>query len=226
MYNCITTEIVNCSFTDNRATSIIQDSQHRGNAGGVAIGFHGVSSTNQTKLSVLVVGSTFKGNTAHPGNQVTSSTLVLQRRVFVGRGGGMAVYVAEDDPVTIKVIDCTFVNNSAATRGGGVYTFFDPTLSNHEFLLADSLLEGNSVIGTKGREGDGGAGGGIATNQFTPLDKRFPNSVVITNCTFRHNQGRQMSSVAMTILAKAAIPSVSVLCYSLDGGWWRRGCLC
>ena len=227
MYNCITTEIVNCSFTDNHATSFIQDSQYRGNAGGVAIGFHGVSPTNQTKPSVLVGGSTFKGNTAYPENQVTSSALV-QRRVFVGRGGGLAVYVEEDDPVIIKVIDCTFINNSAATRGGGVFLFLDGKLSSHAFLLADSLLEGNSVIGTNGSDGSGsgGAGGGIATSLFTPLDKRFPNSVVITNCTFRHNQGRQLSSVAMTILAKAVIPSVSVLCYNLDWGWWRRGCLC
>ena len=150
MYNCVTTEIVNCSIVDNHATSVTQDSQYRGKAGGVAIDFHGVLPidfhgvlpTNQTKPSVLVAGSTFKGNTAHPENQVTSSTLV-QRRVFVGRGGGLAVYMGEDDPVIITVMGCTFINNSAIARGGGVYIFLDGKLSGHTFLMADSLLEGN-----------------------------------------------------------------------------------
>ena len=88
-----------------------------------------------------MAGSTFKGNTAHPENQVTSSTLV-QRRVFVGRGGGLAVYMGEDDPVIITVMGCTFINNSAIARGGGVYIFLDGKLSGHTFLMADSLLEG------------------------------------------------------------------------------------
>eukprot|EP00731_Ephydatia_muelleri_P010199 Em0005g785a len=93
VYNCLTTEIVDCSFEDNYATSVIQDSQYRGNAGGVAIGIHGVvRGTNQTKPSVLVAGSSFARNIAYPPNQVTSSTLI-QRRVFVGRGGGLAVTI-------------------------------------------------------------------------------------------------------------------------------------
>ena len=183
MYNCVTTEIVNCSFVGNHATSVIQDSQYRGNAGGVAIGFHGVSPPNKTKPSVLVAGSTFKGNTAYPGNQVTSSTLV-QRRVFVGRGGGLAVYVEEDDPVVIKVIGCTFINNSASTRGGGVFLFLDGNLSGHMFELANSLLEGNSVTSSNG------GGGGAVITLFIPLDRRFPNIVLVTNCTFTRNQGK------------------------------------
>ena len=203
MYNCVTTEIVNCSIVDNHATSVTQDSQYRGNAGGVAIGFHGVLPTNQTKPSVLVAGSTFKGNTAHPENQVTSSTLV-QMRVFVGRGGGLALYMGEDDPVIVTVIGCTFINNSAIARGGGVYIFLDGKLSGHTFLMADSLLEGNiaSETSTRGSVKSEGDGGGIAiTVTFTPLDKRFPNSVVITNCTFRHNQGGgEWGSVVVTIL--------------------------
>ena len=186
MYNCITTEIVNCSFTDNHATSIIQNSQYRGNAGGVAIGFHGVSPTNQTKPSVLVAGSTFKGNTAYPEKQVTSSALI-QRKVFVGRGAGLAVYVNEDDPVIIKVINCTFINNKAATRGGGVYFYIDGIGSGHTFLLVNSLLEGNSATG---RYGSDGAGGGISTTI-----RSTPNSMVITNCTFLQNQGGYSGTV-------------------------------
>ena len=194
MYNCVTTEIVNCSFVGNHATSVIQDSQYRGNAGGVAIGFHGVSPTNQTKPSVLVAGSTFKGNMAYPRNQVTSSTLA-QRRVFVGRGGGLAVYVEEDDPVVIKVIGCTFTKNSATAKGGGIYIFLESKLSGHTFLMADSLLEDNSVSETitRGSIKSEGVGGGILLAiASTPLDKRFPNSMVVTNCTFRHNQGGQL----------------------------------
>ena len=188
MYNCITTEVVNCSFTDNNATSVIQDSQYRGNAGGVAIGFYGVLLVNQTKPSVLVAGSTFKGNTAYPRNQVTSSALV-QRRVFVGRGGGLAVYVEEDDPVIIKVINCTFTNNLAAARGGGIFLFLDGKGSGHTFLLVNSLLEGNIATGTSG-SGSEGAGGGISTTIAST-----PNSVVITNCTFLQNQGGHNGTV-------------------------------
>ena len=69
--------------------------------------------------------------------------------------------------------------------------------------MADSLLEGNiaSETSTRGSVISEGDGGGIAiTVTFTPLDKRFPNSVVITNCTFRHNQGGEWGSVVMTIL--------------------------
>ena len=190
MYNCLTTEIVNCSFADNYATTVIQDSRYRGNAGGVAIGIYGVSHTNQTKPSVLVAGSSFARNIAYPVDQVTSSTLI-KNRIFVGRGGGLAVYVEQDDPVIITIIGCTFTNNSASTRGGGVFLFLDGHLSGHTFLLANSLLEGNNVnfTGASGNGGSGGAGGGIATTLFIPLDRRFPNNMLITNCTFLRNQG-------------------------------------
>lgn len=191
MFNCVITEIVNCSFVGNRATSVIQDSQYRGNAGGVAIGFHGVSHTNQTKPSVLVAGTMFKGNMAYPRNQVTSSTLA-QRRVFVGRGGGLAVYVEEEYTVVIKVIGCTFAKNSATAKGGGVYIFFESKLTGHTFLMADSLLEDNIVSETisRGSVKSEGVGGGILLAvASTPLDIRFPNRMVVTNCTFRHNQG-------------------------------------
>ncbi|KAL5493999.1 hypothetical protein EMCRGX_G015265 [Ephydatia muelleri] len=182
VYNCLTTEIVDCSFEDNYATSVIQDSQYRGNAGGVAIGIHGVvRGTNQTKPSVLVAGSSFARNIAQPDNQVTSSTLI-QRRVFVGRGGGLAVYVEEDAPVIITINGCTFSNNSATSRGGGVFLLLDGTRSGHMFLLANSVLEGNNVTAS-----DGG-GGGVAITFFIPLDKRSPNSALISNCTFLHNQ--------------------------------------
>ena len=174
MYNCLTTEIVNCSFTDNYATSIIQDSQYRGNAGGVAIGIYGVSHTNQTKPSVLVAGSSFARNVAYPVNQVTSSTLI-QNRIFVGRGGGLAVYVEQDDPVIITIIGCTFTNNSASTRGGGVFLLLDGHLSGHMFILADSLLEGNNVTGSNG------GGGGVVVTFFIPLNIMLPNNVLITN---------------------------------------------
>ncbi|KAL5494004.1 hypothetical protein EMCRGX_G015272 [Ephydatia muelleri] len=182
VYNCLTTEIVDCSFEDNYATSVIQDSQYRGNAGGVAIGIHGVvRGTNQTKPSVLVAGSSFARNIAQPDNQVTSSTLI-QRRVFVGRGGGLAVYVEEDAPVIITINGCTFSNNSATTRGGGVFLFLDGTRSGHMFLLANSVLEGNSVTASNG------GGGGVVVTLFIPLDKRFPNNVLISNCTLLRNQ--------------------------------------
>eukprot|EP00731_Ephydatia_muelleri_P037883 Em0589g2a len=182
VYNCLTTEIVDCSFEDNYATSVIQDSQYRGNAGGVAIGIHGVvRGTNQTKPSVLVAGSSFARNIAQPDNQVTSSTLI-QRRVFVGRGGGLAVYVEEDAPVIITINGCTFRNNSATTRGGGVFLFLDGTRSGHMFLLANSVLEGNSVTASNG------GGGGVVVTLFIPLDKRFPNNVLISNCTLLRNQ--------------------------------------
>eukprot|EP00731_Ephydatia_muelleri_P010203 Em0005g789a len=180
----LTTEIVDCSFEDNYATSVIQDSQYRGNAGGVAIGIHGVvRGTNQTKPSVLVAGSSFARNIAQPDNQVTSSTLI-QRRVFVGRGGGLAVYVEEDAPVIITINGCTFRNNSATTRGGGVFLFLDGTRSGHMFLLANSVLEGNSVTASNG------GGGGVVVTLFIPLDKRFPNNVLISNCTLLRNQAR------------------------------------
>eukprot|EP00731_Ephydatia_muelleri_P010194 Em0005g780a len=131
--------IVN-SHSNNYATSVIQDSQYRGNAGGVAIGIHGVvRGTNQTKPSVLVAGSSFARNIAQPDNQVTSSTLI-QRRVFVGRGGG------------------------------------------HMFLLVNSVLEGNSVTASNG------GGGVVVVTLFIPLDKRFPNNVLISNCTLLRNQ--------------------------------------
>ena len=85
----------------------------------------------------------------------------------------------------------------------GVYIVLDGKLSGHTFLMADSLLEGNIVseTSTRGSVKSEGDGGGIAiTVTFTPLDKRFPNSVVITNCTFRHNQGGEWGSVVVTIL--------------------------
>ena len=176
------------------ATSVIQDSQYRGNAGGVAIGINGVSHTNQTKPSVLVAGSSFARNVAYPVNQVTSTTLI-KNRIFVGRGGGLAVYVEQDDPVIITIIGCTFTNNSASTRGGGVFLLLDGHLSGHTFLLADSLLEGNNVTGTNGNGGSGGAGGGLDTSLFIPLDRRFPNNMLITNCTFLRNQGRRKVKV-------------------------------
>eukprot|EP00731_Ephydatia_muelleri_P010204 Em0005g790a len=79
---------------------------------------------------------------------------------FVG-GGALDVY----NCLATEIVDCSFEDNYATFR----YTRLP-------------LLEGNSVTASNG------GGGGVVVTLFIPLDKRFPNNVLISNCTLLRNQ--------------------------------------
>jgi parallel beta-helix repeat protein len=87
------------------------------------------------------------------------------------------------------LIDCTFIDNNARFRGGGMYNGgSDSNLSNCTFSGNSSLLYGagiynrgsnHIIIDSTFSENKGGSGGGIYSKDNS--------SLIVTNCTFRNN---------------------------------------
>ena len=105
----------------------------------------------------------------------TDATAVLDGFTIIGgnanganpndRGGG--IYTYSGNPT---VSNCTFINNSASVRGGGMFTDND---------YGSSIWSSPTVTNCTFRGNCGNSGGGMANNEIT--------SPVVTNCTFEDN---------------------------------------
>ncbi len=177
MFNCVDVSFSHVTFMDNQAVSPITDTPFRSNAGGLSVGVHEISFTNSSP-AINIQDCTFLRNTARPPPQdaVSTSQLFLQS-IFLGRGGGLGVFVRESIRVVTNIRDCVFEGNFATTFGGGMYVIMDGSVANHSVYVSKSLFVNNTC--------DGG-GGGLHTGYFTPTTAL--HSVVATNCTFVGNR--------------------------------------
>ena len=79
--------------------------------------------------------STFRNNTNDPLATIQqTSTQILLKRVFTGRGGGCAIPMFSSLPSNVTLKNCLFEENFARTLGGGLYVAFDGHL-NHIVVL-------------------------------------------------------------------------------------------
>ena len=109
---------------------MIKSEQYRGHAGGLSVGYHREGMLS-SQPQLRVEKCTFRNNTSDPMASIQqSSTQLLQRFAFTGRGGGCAILVNSFLPLSGMLEDCTFEDNFARTLGGGLYVAFDGQLDH------------------------------------------------------------------------------------------------
>ena len=174
--------IVNCTFKGNTA--------YHDYGGGL------LNSSGNPKL----LNCMFTGNYAKMGGGMCSirSSPTLTGCVFTGNYAelGAGLCNMKDIPKgnstrdsNSTLIDCTFIDNNARFRGGGMYNGgSDSNLSNCTFSGNSSLVYGagmynrgsnHIMIDCTFGENKGGSGGGIYSEDNS--------SLIVTNCTFRNN---------------------------------------
>lgn len=177
IYNCLHVRVFDSIFAYNRAELLIRTSPFRGNAGGIAIGLYH-SPFNESTATIHLQNSTFVQNRAEPvGMDIVSSSDLIARGIFAGRGGGVGMYVQQDSTVNTTIQNCRFERNYATTFGGGMYMILDGGVMNHSLLITSSEFVDNE-------SGDGGGGLNIGFQYF----RYTVPSVSIMKCYFANNQ--------------------------------------
>lgn len=150
----------------------------RGNSGGVAIGYNRLP-MEFVNTSLLVTNSTFRWNQALG---YLSSERAVSEQSFVGRGGGIALYINESyQEINVEIADCVFENNFARLFGGGIYV----VLFSYQSSQQEVTLLGNHFSQNTGLVG----GGGIIVTVFSIGNISRPNSFIFKDCTFDRNVG-------------------------------------
>ena len=103
-------------------------------------------------FNYTIQSCTFFNNNANATAPTADTLSILNGGHLNGRGGGVAFYVVHPSVVEIKVLGCTFTNNSAPAYGGGLYVFSPELITEEDFIIADNHFEGNEAVG----------GGGVA----------------------------------------------------------------
>lgn len=101
-------------------------------------------------------------------------------RAPIGRGGGLAVMVANGATGnSITIHNCTFINNTAL-RGGGMYILIRDFSQNNQLRVQQSWFEQNSAPQR--------AGGGVDMGYiFHPKEQPKGNVIEFSNTTFVNN---------------------------------------
>ena len=181
IYNSAHVTITNSNFSDNSGTGNVL-LPYRGNTGAVSIGYNKIKSISITNETVLVQNCLFINNRANASAQsfLTSSNIVA-RGVFTGRGGALGLLVNESfHNVTALITNCQFLNNFASSFGGGVYTVFSGTGTQHRVTVDNChFINNTGVLGA----------GGINIAYLTNGEPNYPITAVIQHCHFFGNQG-------------------------------------
>ena len=124
----------------------------------------------------------------------------LNQNQFIGRGGGMAVYInAVNSSVIVNVRNCTFENNYAEFSGGGLYLYTGGRSSNHTVLVEDTNFTNNSVAA---------AGGAVQMALLVQNRDVSGSQYNYTNCSFISNSadyGGAVSAIQTYVFGKGNI---------------------
>ena len=137
---------------------------------------------NESTATIYLENCTFVQNRAEPlGMDIVSSSELILRGIFAGRGGGVGIFIQQDSAVNTTIQNCLFEQNYATTFGGGVYFLFDKGVLNHSLVITSSDFVDNE-------SGDGG-GGLVIGFLYTYLSGTAP-SVSVMKCYFANNQAK------------------------------------
>lgn len=169
--------VTSCEFLNNTAQGIFTDLPYRGNGGGLSIGIHNVLGNS----SYTIRDSTFANNAAWSnGTGERSSTMIVEDRIFNGRGGGVSIVLSQESPVNVTVQTCTFTNNQALSFAGGLYFLPAVPSRGHTYTIEHSTFTSNvAFLG----------GGGLGIGYISDGAPGEINRCYIRNCTFRGNWG-------------------------------------
>lgn len=174
-----------------------------------------VNTTTITHRPVIhIAGCTFWNNSAFLPQQNSSQqiNLALNNNYFVGRGGGLGIFIQESvKNVTTIVQNCTFVENFASSFGGGAYFYISGAESHHNFSVEDCNFTRNSAD-------KGSFGGGIQVAMLIRNLQSPPCNLEFVRCLFDLNEadyGGGLSTVQVS--HSCVISTVTVVYYSAYG---------
>ena len=135
-----------------------------------------------SSVNVLVTDCVFINNSADPPFHLSlSTTNLIERQIFSGRGGGMALPVNTTCPLDAIISNNVFINNYAGNYGGGLYCFISGTVGNQTWMIGNNSFIGNHAVIGSGALNFGNFG--------TPAPSSTLHSTMY-NCTFENNRAQ------------------------------------
>ena len=201
IFNSANITVKNCTFHNNTSDGYFSK-PYQGSAGGLSIG-HNSSDSYFTREScyyegfdplflniVHIINCTFINNSALFRNrQGISSSEVLQKSVFFGRGGALFLYSYIKNPLSFVFNDNKVINNFADAFGGGVYCL-TPRSSCQSYTFSNNVFINNT----------GSVAGGLALLYLdVSQELHFPINTLVYNCTFYSNTAKSQVAGAVAI---------------------------
>ena len=201
IYNCQNVTLGHITLLNNSGNGRLLESV-RGNSGGLAIGYN-MLPKNFLNPILTVSNSIFRNNRAlgflSPERAVTG-------QVFLGRGGGMALYMNESfQDIHIEITGCTFEDNEARLFGGGLFILTNSYKSVQHVVNVQSSQFSRNV----GRSG----GAGIQLSFLSSGNVNRPHSFTFSDCAFTGNRGQSGGGIYIFIgiLRKGQFSGISLI---------------
>ena len=107
------------------------------------------------------------------------TTFLVENRVFAGTGGGLAIYLSEENAVTGNIRGCLFKDNYATYYGGGLLVVESKqSAPSHTVTIVNNSFTSNRA--------DVGGGGAVFAYIGSTISGRLL-TVYITGCLFEGN---------------------------------------
>ena len=219
LFNVNIIAMQDCLF-ENCSTNIGKD-RFRGNSGAVSIGYY---SSGEEKYSLdisdpvsSITNCTFISNSVilPPDQSATQINQALNDNIYLGRGGGVGIFIQESllRNITFIIEDCVFDRNIADSFGGGLYLYIAGRDTNHKFIVRNNTF-------TRNEAGNGSFGGGLQLALLNRNVNSLPSQTDIIGCYFEDNIADfggglstvQVRSIVDHLLLKILLP---LLCTGL-----------
>ena len=182
IFNSPNVIIKDCNFLNNTSDSYFTRKPFQGSSGGLSIGYN-ANITILNSAKVLVTNCGFSNNKAiAPSSLYLSTTDILAKNVFSGRGGGLSMPINALWPLNIVINNSKFFNNFAENYGGGLYFHIMGNVSNQTYLFKNNIFISNIALVGSGAINFGNYGN---TVPFSTLHS------TIYNCTFENNSAQK-----------------------------------
>ena len=172
----------NCTFYNNTSDSYFTRKPFQGSSGGLSIGYN-ANLVSLNSAEVLVTDCVFNSNKAiAPFSLYLSTTDILAKNIFSGRGGGLSMPINALWPLNIVVSNSMFVNNFAENYGGGLYCHIMGNVSNQTYVFQNNIFMKNRALVGSGAINFGNYGDTIPSTTL---------NCTMYNCTFENNSAQK-----------------------------------
>ena len=154
-------EVLDTVFAHNGPVRVLKLEEYRGHSGGLSVAYNWNDLNETVYPNVTISDCQFYNNSASgPSSSIQQSTsTLLTRLLFTGRGGGAAVIINSPVSVHLHVLNCTFDGNYALSYGGGLYLAWG-RVSGHVVVINHTRFIRNRTPGGAGGLEMGFAQGG------------------------------------------------------------------
>ena len=177
VYNCQRVAITHVVVQNNSGTGRLIES-FRGNSGGIAIGYN-ILPNDYFNPMVQISNCVFQSNQA---NGFRTPNRAVAANVYLGRGGGLGVFLNESlHNLSLTISDCLFENNAVRLFGGGLFILTQSHPNNQLSMLVErsTFRSNNASYG----------GAGVQLSYLNSGSNDSPHTVVFRHCDFVNNRG-------------------------------------